>query len=219
MPAKNVRARREGAAYTIAEECERLFCGTLHAVFLGEGNLALKDSLAMGAHNFDDGTTQQNTRMSGYTPLATPPEDESALFENSGLVEHWVEVWDYAGGIRFRGFVATREHKRMLFIFFDDNVLAHDLKPGYASDTGSDVDVRSSKLTRYSLMALLELCSVPAFNCSQLIACLDRRLPTNEMRGLSRDLGWVGFEPVTLAEWTDSSDVVSTRWLLFGIET
>lgn len=173
----------------------------------------------MGAHNHDDGTTLNTNSSHSYTPLATPPDDESALGEY-GLVEKWVEVWDYVGGIRFRGFLATKEGQRALFVFFDENVYTHDLKPGYDTDstTGSEVDVRAGKLTGCSLMALLELCSIPAFDCSQLVACLDRRLPTNDGRGLRRDLGWVGFEPVTLAVWTDSDDIVSARWLLLGMD-
>jgi len=68
-------------------------------------------------------------------------------------------------------------------------------------------------------MALLELCSISSFDCTQLVACLDRRLPANEMSGLRRDLGWVGFEPVTLAPWTESDEIVSPRWLLMGMDT
>jgi hypothetical protein len=74
-------------------------------------------------------------------------------------------------------------------------------------------------LTVDSLMALLELCNVPAFDCSQLIACLDRSLPTADMTGLQRDLGWVGFELATLATWTDSDDIVSNRWLFLSMDT
>jgi len=70
-----------------------------------------------------------------------------------------------------------------------------------------------------SLMALLELCSIPSFDCSQLIACLDRSLPTADMTGLQRDLGWVGFEMATLAAWTDSDDIVSNRWLFLSMDT
>jgi len=131
-PAKPLRARREGAAYTIAEECERLFCGTLKAVFLGEGNLVLKDSLAMGAHNIDDGTKDASSSTAyDYDLLATPPADQMAAhLEEYGLVEQWVEMWDYVGGVRFRGFVAVKGDTRTLFIFFNDNVRTYDLKPG-----------------------------------------------------------------------------------------
>ena len=48
-----------------------------------------------------------------------------------GLVQTWIEVWDYAGGAWFRGFVAGDDDERTLFIFFDDGMQRHDLKPGY----------------------------------------------------------------------------------------
>ena len=47
-------------------------------------------------------------------------------------VEHWLEVWDYVGGANFRGFVASdgdRKEKSM-FMFFDQVLAIHDLKPG-----------------------------------------------------------------------------------------
>ncbi|KAG9815477.1 hypothetical protein KCU90_g25215, partial [Aureobasidium melanogenum] len=47
-PGIKARSRSGGAAYTITEECERLFCETLDTVFLGEGNTVAQDSLVMG---------------------------------------------------------------------------------------------------------------------------------------------------------------------------
>ena len=41
--------------------------------------------------------------------------------------------------------------------------------------------------------------------------------PTN-MKGLVRDLGWVGFELTTLAPWT-GEDVTSEEWLMLAMET
>lgn len=172
----------------------------------------------MGTQNHHDDILHNAASTHGYTALATPPEDEPALLGEYGLVEKWVEVWDYVGGVRFRGYLAAKEEKRTLFIFFNDDILTHDLKPGYVIHNPMESNPQAWILTRCSLMALLELCSVPEFACAHLVACLDRRLPTNDMRGLRRDLGWVGFEPATLAEWTDSDDIISTRWLLLGME-
>lgn len=46
-------------------------------------------------------------------------------------VRDFVEVWDYACGGRFRGFVAeTGYGERALFVFFDREVVGKDLKPG-----------------------------------------------------------------------------------------
>lgn len=71
--------------------------------------------------------------------LPSPPDLD--LIENGspvdlhdrglGLVQTWIEVWDYAGGARFRGFVAGDEDERTLFVFFDNGMQKHDLKPGY----------------------------------------------------------------------------------------
>lgn len=51
----------------------------------------------------------------------------------TSLVSEWIEIWDYTGGVRFRGFVAGHGNQRSLFAFFDDAVIGKDLKPGYAS--------------------------------------------------------------------------------------
>lgn len=133
MPAKNLQqAHREGAAYTIAGECERLFCETLRAVFLGEGNLALQDSLAVGMYddNNNNNGINMKSRKHQYEVLATPPKYEAGLWDNPRVVEKWIEVWDYVGGVRFRGFLASNGNRRAVFVFFDDNVLSHDLKSG-----------------------------------------------------------------------------------------
>ena len=125
------QARREGAAYTIAGECERLFCETLEAVFLGEGNLALQDSLAVGMYDDEsDNGIMAKSRKHQYGALATPPKSDAGFLYDPGAVEKWIEVWDYMGGVRFRGFLASNEDRRAVFVFFDDNVLSHDLKPG-----------------------------------------------------------------------------------------
>jgi Ornithine decarboxylase antizyme len=67
-------------------------------------------------------------------------------------------------------------------------------------------------------MALLELCEVPEFDCSRLVVCADRTLNDSESKCLRRDLGWVGFEPLTLADWTANDDILSERWVFLGID-
>ena len=48
------------------------------------------------------------------------------------VVRQWLEIWDYAGGVRFRGFTAEGEQgHRTLFAFFDETVFGRDLKQGY----------------------------------------------------------------------------------------
>lgn len=68
-------------------------------------------------------------------------------------------------------------------------------------------------------MALLELCSHPTFDCAKLVVCLDRRTPLREMNSLMRDLGWVGFEPMTLFDWTHDDDIISNEWVFLSMET
>lgn len=67
-------------------------------------------------------------------------------------------------------------------------------------------------------MALLELCEIPDFDCSRLVVCLDRQADPEATQGLMRDLGWVGFEAVTLAEWTESDAIVSDRWMFLSMD-
>jgi hypothetical protein len=115
------KSRKEGAAYTIREECERLFCETMKTVFLGdEGSDFSKVSSVMGAN-------------------AHSPPDESVgahdyyfrNVKNSGqVVDAWLEIWDYSGGCSFRGFVGGDGDQRSLFAFFDSAVIGSDLKQG-----------------------------------------------------------------------------------------
>ena len=66
-------------------------------------------------------------------------------------------------------------------------------------------------------MALIELASAP-LNCTRLVVCLDRMTPDASRKSLIRDLGWVGFELITLREWAGGRDVVSDKWVFLGME-
>jgi hypothetical protein len=65
-------------------------------------------------------------------------------------------------------------------------------------------------------MALLELCEVPYFSCSRLVACLDRR--TDAVDALIKDLGWIGFQLTTLAAFTADPEIMSDRWLFMDMD-
>jgi len=138
----------------------------------------------------------------------------------------FIEVWDYIGGTSFRGFIADKQTSRgrlekTLFLFFE-----------HVADTQ----------LKHGLMALIEL-ATECFACDRLVICLERN--AQGLRGLMRDLGWVGFELVTLAHWvptdlpgpagpgarcgsfssvsTSSSafsddDITSEKWLFMGME-
>ena len=135
--AKTYKGRAKEAARIVAEESERLFCGALQAAFLGEGNPAERASFATNAHRKSDTIFGLN----GGGPLPSPPDDLDIIGNGShvfgtsgkstGLVQTWLEVWDYTGGARFRGFIAESQDERLLFVFFDNGVQGHDLKPGY----------------------------------------------------------------------------------------
>jgi hypothetical protein len=60
--------------------------------------------------------------------------DDSAYdagVSSAPAVDAFLEIWDYSGGSRFRGFVADRLGSKGLFIFFDQGAFGHDLKAGW----------------------------------------------------------------------------------------
>ncbi|KAI9878720.1 MAG: hypothetical protein M1830_010680 [Pleopsidium flavum] len=175
---KSCGARGEGPAYTITEECGRLFCETLKTVFLGERTSVKQDLLVTGTHTIDI----------PHRRCDVP----------HGCVSDWLEIWDYAGDIHFRGFVADKADEKSLFIFFDDGLVRKDLKRG--------------------LMALIELASDSIPNCTGLIACLNRSIGPGELTRLMRDLGWVGFKLVTLDRWSKGQEATSKAWVFLGME-
>ncbi|OAX80801.1 hypothetical protein ACJ72_04855 [Emergomyces africanus] len=91
------------AVQTITEECERLFCDTLWAVFLGERQLVLQQSLVIGA------ARNNNNKNLSVSELATT--------KAAGQIQNCIEVWDYGGDTIYRGFVAAGGNRRTLFVF------------------------------------------------------------------------------------------------------
>lgn len=111
------KGRREGAAHTIREECERLLCETMKTVFLRE-----KDSVDSGSYDLDASFAVQSPPMQG---------DSYGILDQAGQVtgiSAWLELWDYAGGNAFRGFVAGTGDEKCLFTFFDPESMTKDLK-------------------------------------------------------------------------------------------
>jgi hypothetical protein len=115
------KSRKEGAAHTIREECERLFCETMKTVFLGEEGSAGNGSIVMGAN------------------AHSPPNESVDVYDNNYFgnikrtgqaMDAWLEIWDYAGGCSFRGFVGGNGDEKCLFAFFDSAVIGRDLKQG-----------------------------------------------------------------------------------------
>jgi len=157
------------------------------------------------------GMFNNNNTNSNNTTFALPQNDygvkveglESPLLaletDATGGVSDWIEMWDYVGGIRFRGFVAATQSEKVMFVFFDESVVSGDLKAG--------------------LMALLELCEVDHFSCDRLVVCIDRQTDQLARETLTKDLGWIGFSLTTLGEFTASGDVTSEKWLFMDMET
>lgn len=69
-----------------------------------------------------------------------------------------------------------------------------------------------------SLMALIELASDSIFDCTGLVACVSRTMDAAELKGLLRDLGWVGFNLITLDRWAKVPAVTSDKWLVLRME-
>ena len=61
------------------------------------------------------------TNIDRSAPLPSPsPSADSAIdmaVPNSAVRE-WVEIWEYAAGLRFRGFVSDKNGLSTLFVFF-----------------------------------------------------------------------------------------------------
>jgi predicted transcriptional regulator len=152
------------------------------------------------------------------TSMMASADVRSATKTNSNRIHsltdkgiEFIEVWDYLGEACFRGFIDERSvgnsTERTLFLFFQE-LAGLPLKEG--------------------LVALIEL-ATDCYNCDRLVICLDRN--TNALPHLIRDLGWVGFELITLSHWindgrnprtgkegsTSISDTSET-WLFVGME-
>ncbi len=132
------RKRSENGAYYITEECERLFCETLKSVFLVEGNTGFQNSLVMDMRKSTKAnsnavkipTKQQPTVIKHNLPTPSPSPETIIYTSSDGMVKEYLEVWDYTGGARFRGFIAEKNDERSMFVFFDREAMESDLKPG-----------------------------------------------------------------------------------------
>jgi len=92
----------------------------MKTVFLGEeGQRGSNGSIVMGA--------------SAYSTPDDSPNAYNSYFQqgqNDPPIDAWLEVWDYAGGCSFRGFVGGKGEDKSLFAFFDSAVVGRDLKQG-----------------------------------------------------------------------------------------
>lgn len=65
-------------------------------------------------------------------------------------------------------------------------------------------------------MALLELASFDDVECDRLVVGVDRN--AENVEDVTRDLGWVGFELVTLDKWTQAKGCTSDQWLFLSMD-
>ena len=63
-------------------------------------------------------------------PTPSPSPEDRTYHKDGGMIKDYIEVWDYTCGARFRGFVADNGDECALFIFFDQEAMDQDLKPG-----------------------------------------------------------------------------------------
>lgn len=154
-------------------------------------------SLPLGSRGIPHLSQSTIVKHGQHTPSTSP--DGRMHSKVNSRIRHYVEVWDYAGGARFRGFVADKgADMRTMFIFFDRGLIGMDLKPG--------------------LMTILELASSEHFECDRLIVCVDRSADETEVRDLTKSLGWVGFDLTTLDEWTTARGCVSDRYIFLAMD-
>ncbi len=102
-----------------------------------------------GSNSNNHGPVSSATALLGQHGQLTPPDHfpvvpgETARMGSGGRavtvgrrgdVLGWLEIWDYAGGSSFRGFVAedTARDAKSLFVFFDAHCVTRDLKQAYA---------------------------------------------------------------------------------------
>lgn len=236
---------RKAVSTAIADECERLFCGELQRTFSIPRDevgmcAGLPTVIAASGHDDDDvsederGGLDMNTkamRGGGSTTELPPSPPDSAysspandpaqsfleqayalgripsMRSNKPTVTHFLELWDYLGGASFRGFIAespstSGEKQRSLFLFLPST---------------PNLELKTS------LVALIEL-ATECFECENLVLGIERNV--EGVKDLIRDLGWVGFELVTLDQWRPDTERrkglaeqrVSERWLFVGME-
>lgn len=146
--------------------------------------------------------TDYGYAASDYGTPGSVQHFNTAVSGNKSTVVDCIEMWDYVGGIRFRGFVAEQEGEKAMFVFFDQAVL------------------QSSSDMKSGLMALLELCELPYFGCDRLVVAIDRAA---DSKALMKDLGWIGFGLATLDDFVHDDDmhaeVTSQQWLFMEMET
>jgi len=76
---------------------------------------------------------------------------------------------------------------------------------------------KTQQLTFTSLVALIELAEGP-LDCSHMVICMDRSIPGDDSKALTKGLQWAGFSLTMLDFWASELDVISNQWIFMGME-
>jgi hypothetical protein len=205
-----------------------MFLGERNAAMHGSGLASVYDNSNSSSNSIDNANRNRMAPNGQLTPPDDfPIADETMMRSRRGFgvsgrggILGWLEIWDYAGGSSFRGFVAedARREIKSLFVFFDAHAITRDLKQAYVSTPPSTyLPFAWTWLTHGRLVALIELAEGP-FACSHMVICIERSIPEEETKGLTKGLQWAGFSLTTLDFWSEGFDVLSNRWLFMGME-
>jgi hypothetical protein len=99
-------------------------------VFFGEeGSSSSNGSIVMDASMNTDSRSTPPTEVIDSYGVSQLQSHKNGKFQGQEI-DAWIEVWDYAGGCSFRGFVGGNGENKSLFAFFDSSVIGRDLKQG-----------------------------------------------------------------------------------------
>ncbi|KAJ4421454.1 hypothetical protein N0V82_003718 [Gnomoniopsis sp. IMI 355080] len=230
------RTRRGGATLRIREECERLFCETMRAVFQGERNSVNHVSGLAGVYQHHQSPNRiHNQQQDDESDISsTTSSIDSGYFGSyTGDSQHRPEVRQqltppYDGptermgvtmpllstGIEATAWMEIWDYQGgASFLAF----MAEDMTSGEKSlFTFFDAGVVGHDLKK-ALVAMIELAEIP-LGCSRLVVCVDRSIETEDLQPLTKGLQWAGFELETLEHWTGLRDLTSEKWLFMGVE-
>ena len=114
----------------------------------------------------------------------------------TGLIRHWLEVWDYVGGAQFRGFTAERleDGEMAMFVFFDSHVIGKDLKQAYVHllvsvFLGSVQNLVLTEVQAYGIDGIGGYCQLSMFETHPLCRSGYSHIRSEQ----SRERSWMGW--------------------------
>ncbi|KAB5554360.1 ornithine decarboxylase antizyme-domain-containing protein [Coniochaeta sp. 2T2.1] len=231
--------RRGGATSRIRGECERFFCETLRATFLGEGIDAPRVSRLTDVyynhqqhndynnHNYGTGFDGAHGNNNGGRAVVdangqlTPPD----YFP---IGDHAVMAARHAADRRMSGSSGFETSHVAAWMEIWDYAGGNSFR-AFAVEHDNMGEDRSlfvffdanvvGRDLKQALVALIELAEGP-LGCSHMVIAVDRNglAEEEERKPLLTGLQWAGFSLTTLDFWTGGVDVTSPRWLFMGME-